>query len=213
MDEEINKKMFESLKLQLFANGVDDGEKKDVITLTEAELNAKLQSESDKRVQQALETAKQKWEQEYNTRLTTEKAEAEKLAKLSTEEKMKFEFDKEKNEFTKLKAEFVKKQLIAETATQLATEGLPAQFAHLLAVDTAEATKSNLDAFKTEWQKALETEVNKRLGQATTTVKAGEGAGGITLEQFTKMTYGERAKLSVENAELYKQLSAEELKK
>ena len=176
------------------------------VTLTQKELEAKLQSETDRKVSKALETAKAKWEEEFRQKLEAEKAEAEKLAKMSAEQREKAKFDKEREEFLKLKAEFEKKQLVAETATQLAEEGLPAQFAKLLAGQTAEETKQNLDAFKAEWQKALEAEVNKKLGQGVVP-KARSEVTGITKEQFEKMTYSERVKLFSDNPTLFNQLS------
>ena len=52
-------------------------------TYTEEELQKLIQSESDKRVTQAMKTAEQKWQREYEKKLEDEKSEAEKLAKMS----------------------------------------------------------------------------------------------------------------------------------
>ncbi|WP_202967987.1 capsid assembly scaffolding protein Gp46 family protein, partial [Clostridium perfringens] len=52
------------------------------------------QSEFDKRVAKALETAKSKWEMEKATELENAKTEAEKLAKMNAEQKAKYAEEK-----------------------------------------------------------------------------------------------------------------------
>ena len=54
----------------------------------------KYQSEFDKRVAKALETAKSKWETDKATELENAKTEAEKLAKMNAEQKAKYAEEK-----------------------------------------------------------------------------------------------------------------------
>ena len=53
----------------------------------------KYQSEFDKRVAKALETAKGKWETDYQAKVEEAKTEAEKLAKMNAEQKAKYAKD------------------------------------------------------------------------------------------------------------------------
>jgi hypothetical protein len=125
------------------------------ITMTQAELDAKLQSETDKRVSQAIKTAQAKWESEFNQKLESEKQEAAKLAKMSAEERERAKFAKEKEAFEKEKAEMARVKLEAETVKQLSTENLPTEFAKYVVGQDAESTLANINEFKESWQKAL----------------------------------------------------------
>ena len=90
------------------------GAEGEVMTFDEILQDKTYQSEFDKRVAKALETAKTKWEKEAEEKRT----EAEKLAKMNAEEKHKYELEKamkEKEEaLSKLNAYELKEQ-----ATQL----------------------------------------------------------------------------------------------
>ena len=131
------------------------------------DLNKLLQSETDKRVTSALQTAKSKWEAEFGVKLEHEKAEAARLAKLTTEQREKELFEKQKNEFDRERAEFQKAQLLSQTMLEMGTAGLPVNFAKFLIADTADAVKANLDEFKASWQEALQKAVDERLKGTT----------------------------------------------
>ena len=93
-----NKLVFD---LQMFADGEGDtgdtgdsagagGEEdkpKETKTYTKDEVDKLLQSETDKRVTEALKTSRAKWESEYQEKLEKEKEEVERLSKLSAKEK------------------------------------------------------------------------------------------------------------------------------
>lgn len=118
----------------------------------------------------------------------TEKLEAEKLAKMSAEEKAKFELDKQKNEFEKERLKFQNERMELEITKQLSIEDLPIDFAKYLMSDSAETAMSNIKEFKTVWQNALETEVNKRL--KGTTPKSGGSANNKEVDPFLKGLMG-----------------------
>ena len=62
------------------------------------------QSAFDKKIAQSLQTAKTKWQEE----LVKEKTEAEKLAKMKSDEKLQYQLDKEKTEKDKKGYDFRK---------------------------------------------------------------------------------------------------------
>ena len=142
------------------------------------DLNKLLQSETDKRVTSALQTARAKWESEFGAKLETEKAEAARLARLTAEQREKEIFEKQKSDFSKQQAEFQKQQLLNQTMLEMGTAGLPVTFAKFLMADTADAVKSNLDEFKTQWQDALQKAVDDRL--KGTTPKTGTESAAST---------------------------------
>jgi len=138
--------------------------------------NKDFQSEFDRRVTKALETAKGKWESEYQQKLEQEKSEAARLARLSAEERAKEEFKKEQEKFKLEKGSFERERMELETTKLLAAEKLPVKFAKVLMADTAENTKANVEAFKTAFSAAIEAAVTDRLKGSPP--KAGSGTEG-----------------------------------
>lgn len=176
------------------------------ITLTQQELDAKLQSESDKRVAQALKTAQEKWQKEYESKLELEKSEAEKLAKMSEADRLKAEFDKEKQVFEEQRKQFQKQQLESQTVKELATIGLPVEFSNFVLADDAGKIKENITSFKSQWDLAIEKAVNEKLQGTTPRSGTNQSGATITKEQFAKMGYKERMTLFESNPDLYNQL-------
>lgn len=155
-------------------------------TYTEQE----FQSEIDRRVTQALKTSQEKWRQEFQQKLEQEKQEAERLAKLSTEEREKAIFQKEREEFEKQKREFERERLTTQTLKTLATEDLPAECCDwiMAGVEKAEDIMTRITAFKKMFSEAVE----KRLEERTQTTTPGSGnnqmKSNYTLEDVKKMS-------------------------
>jgi len=170
-----NLKGLPKMKLQLFADSEntddldiedkakDTEEKQETKTYTQEELDELLQSETDKRVTQALKTAKAKWEKEYKEKLEKEKKEAERLSKLSAEEREKELLKQKKEELAEKERAIRIKELHLDTIEVLAEEGLPVGFAEFLIKDNAETTNENIKKFKKEWQEALSKAVDERI--------------------------------------------------
>jgi serine phosphatase RsbU (regulator of sigma subunit) len=133
------------------------------IVLTKEELDKKLQAEADKRVTSALKTAQAKWEEDYEIRLQKEKAEAEKLAKLSDEEKRKVLDEKRERELAEREKSIYKKELEIAAIKILDGKKLPVKFAHLLLGDNADETHANIETFEKEYHEAIERQVNERM--------------------------------------------------
>lgn len=178
-------------------------------TYTQEELDAKLQAESDKRVSQALKTAQEKWEKEFKEKLEAEKSEAEKLAKMSEADRLKAEFDKQKQAFEEERKQFQKQQLEMQTVKELSAIGLPVEFTQFVMADNADTIKTNIDLFKTHYDQSLEKAVNERLQGTTPKGGTVPNSGGITKEQFAKMSIIEKSKLMNENPELVNELYAQ----
>ena len=134
---------------------------------TAEELQAMLQKETDKRVTQALATAKTKWDAEFGEKLETEKKEAARLAKLTAEQREKELFEKQKSDFAKQQAEFQRSQMLNSAMIEMQKESLPVQFAEYLLDDTAEDVAANIASFKKDWQEALQKAVDDRLKGST----------------------------------------------
>ena len=191
------------MNLQLFSEDAETEEQAtEVKTYTEEELNAKLQAEADRRVTKALQTAKEKWEQEQAVKIEQEKE----LAKLSEEEKAKKQLEMERQSLEKERLEFKKIKLELETTKILDERKLPTKFAKYLIADDNEQTLANINEFQESWQQAIQSEIESRLKGKTPHKNGDTGVAGVTKEQFKKMGYTQRLELKNSNPELYNQL-------
>lgn len=99
-------------------------------------------------------------------RLKKERAkhkEAERLSKLSEEDRVKEQLNIDRAAFESEKAEFLKEKMLTSCQKELINNNLPTEFANLLVTDSADSTNENIKAFKEQWNKSLESAVNERL--------------------------------------------------
>ena len=158
-------------------------------TFTQAELDAII----EKRL--AKERAK------FEERLTAKVSEAEKLAKLSEEERAKAEIDIAKGElsamkaeFDKMKADFDREQLLSQVTKELDDRKLPISMAQALLGADAETTKANIDRFEGDWKASLENaikaEIKNSSSSPTVELRGEEGKHkdpkDMSLEEFIK---------------------------
>lgn len=135
-----------------------------------------MQSEFDKRIAKALETAKGKWETAKAKELEDAKTEAEKLAKMNADQKAEYEKQKREEDFNKRLADLNMRELKATAKETLASEGLPLELAEVLNYTDADTCNKSIEAVKTAFQSAVEKAVNERL-KGKGTPKAGDGSG------------------------------------
>ena len=168
----------------------------DVKTYTAEEVAKLIQSEADRRTNQAL--AKQKKEYEKKMSLSNldeqQRKDAEQQMKIAELEEQLAAFQIEKNR--------------SELKSVLSSRGLSAEFADIIAInDDIEASQSNIDKLDKLFKAAVKSEVEKRLaGNAP----KGNGSGTraeITKETFKKMSLSELTKLLETNPELYDKFS------
>ena len=167
----------------------------DVKTYTAEEVAKLIQSEADRRTNQAL--AKQKKEYEKKMSLSNldeqQRKDAEQQMKIAELEEQLAAFQIEKNR--------------SELKSVLSSRGLSAEFADIIAInDDIEASQSNIDKLDRLFKAAVKSEVEKRLaGNAP----RGNGSGTpaeITKEIAKKMSMAELNKLAEEQPELFSKL-------
>ena len=174
------------------------------------------QSDLDRAVQQGIATFQknhaEKIEQEARQKIEAELAEAEKMKKLTAEERVKLEAEKEKAKFDQEKAQFQKEKLTFETAKELVKRGLDESFAEFLVSDTAESTLERVNQFTEHFnaklKEATEKQVTERLGNGYVP-KSSTGASGVTLDAFLKMSFTQQNEIYENNRPLYDALMAE----
>lgn len=186
MDENMNNTSVETTETQT--------ETQETKTYTQEEVMALLQSETDRRVNQALKTQQKKYEQQLS------------LAKLDDEARAKAEKDNRIAELEQQLAAFQVEKNRSELKSVLSSRGLSAEFADIIAIDDdIEASQANIDRLDKLFKAAVKAEVEKRLAG-----NAPKGNGGataeLTREQARKMSLGEKNKLAIENPELFDKL-------
>ena len=164
-------------------------------TYTQEEVLKLLQSETDKRVSQALKTQQKKFEKQLS------------LSKLDDDERAKAEKDNRIAELEEQLAQFQIERNKSELKSVLSSRGLSAEFADIIAInDDIEASQANIDRLDKLFKSAVKAEVEKRLAGNAPKMGIGDGANEITHERFKKMSLTERNQLYRDNRELYDKL-------
>lgn len=164
-----------------------------VKTYTQEEVMALLQSESDKRVTQALK----KQQKEFDKKMS--------LSKLDDNERAKAEKDAEIAELREQLAAFQIEKNKSELKSVLSSRGLSAEFADIVAItDDIETSQANIDKLDRLFKAAVKAEVEKRLAG-----NAPKGNGGaaptITKDNIKNMSIAELQRLKKEQPEVYSQ--------
>lgn len=126
------------------------------------------QSEFDKRVQEAVDravsTAQTKWQSMTDDKLS----EAEKLAKMTKDERLEYIRQKERKEFEEEKEAFEKEKLLVEITKELQTQALPVAFADfLVTISDAEKIKDAISGIKKAWDAEISEAVKSKARQST----------------------------------------------
>lgn len=145
--------------------GANEGNETDIMTFDEILQDPYYQSEFDKKIAKALETARKKWEKEAEEKRT----EAEKLATMTAEEKHKYELEKalkEKEEaIARLNAYELKEQAI-----KIANEKeLPISLLSVIdyTKETAESIKTKIEEIEVVYKQAIQNGINDRMKEKT----------------------------------------------
>lgn len=168
----------------------------EVKTYTQEEVLQLLQSETDKRVSQALKTQQKKYEKQLS------------LSKLDGDERAKAEKDNRIAELEEQLAAFQIEKNRSELKSVLSSRGLSAEFADIISIsDDIEASQANIDALDKLFKAAVKAEVEKRLAGAGGSPKGNSGTPAeITKESAKKMSMAELNKLAETNPELFSKL-------
>lgn len=163
-------------------------------TYTQEEVFALLQSETDKRVSQALKTQQKKYEKQLS------------LSKLDGSEREKAEKDNRIAELEEQLAQFTIERNKSELKSVLSSRGLSAEFADIISItDDIETSQANIDRLDKLFKAAVKAEVEKRLAGSVPKGNATSPAE-ITKESAKKMTMAELSALEKSNPELFNKL-------
>ena len=173
----------------------DTNGSEEIKTYTQEEVLQLLQSETDKRVNQALKTQQKKYEKQLS------------LSKLDGSEREKAEKDNRIAELEEQLAQFQIERNRSELKSVLSSRGLSAEFADIIAInDDIETSQANIDKLDKLFKAAVRAEVEKRLAGHAPKGNGGSATAEITKESAKKMSMAELDKLSRENPELFNKI-------
>lgn len=162
-------------------------------TYTQQEVDELLQKETDRRVTAALKKQEQKL------------SEAAKLAQMSEQEKWEYQLKQREEEIARKEAALALAENKNAAAKLLADKQIPITLADFVVAQDAETMNKNIKALETAWAGALKIEVEQRLSGKSP--NAAQTQGGITKEQFNKMSLAQQAALAASDRELYNALT------
>lgn len=174
--------------------GNDGGQSAETMTFDAwLESNKEYQAEFDRRVSKATATAvtnaKEKWEMIADERVS----EAEKLAKMTKDERDKYNMQKRIKDLEAREKAIAKKELQATAKNALAEKELPLELAELLDYTDAEACNQSIEALDQAFRNAVAAAVKERLKGAEPIKKAPENDNDeeATMKlQVEKAVYG-----------------------
>lgn len=167
------------LNIQFFseeppADPTDPADPPEDITLTQAELDKKIEAEADRRLTKALEKKQSEWQAQLDEKLAAERKSAEEYAKMTAKEKEDAEYKKRVSDLEKREQELNKRQLLSQVEADLKENGLPVSFASsLLTVGGNEEIKEALNAIKQDFDNAVNEAVKDKLRQDTPKTSGG----------------------------------------
>lgn len=184
----------DNLENNVVNESVENTETVETKTYTQEEVLKLIQSETDKRVNQALATQKKKFDKQLS------------LSKLDDDERAKAEKDNRIAELEEMITQMNIANNKSELKSVLSSRGLSAEFADIINItDDIEASQANIDALDKLFKAAVKAEVEKRLAG-----NAPKGNGGstaeLTKESAKKLSMAEMNELSRTNPELFAKL-------
>ena len=152
---------------------------------------ALLQSETDKRVSQALKTQQKKHEKELS------------LSKLDGSEREKAEKDNRIAELEELVKQMNTERNKSELKSVLSSRGLSAEFADIVSIgDDIEEAQANIDRLDKLFKAAVKAEIEKRLAGNTPKGNGSTHSGEMTKEEYMALPMFEQNRLFETNPEL-----------
>lgn len=122
-----------------------------------------FQSEFDRRVSRALETARSKWAREMEQKVQQARLDGEERARMSGEERMALDLAEREARLEEREREIAVRELKAETMRILQERGLPMELADVIDHSDAEAAENSLNAVETAFRNAVRSGVEERM--------------------------------------------------
>ena len=133
-------------------------------TFTQEELNAILAKERGK------------WE----TKLSEQVEEAKKTAKMTADQKSRYEAEQAEKKLQERIAAVTKRELMADAKAELSEKGLPADLAELLVYSDEDAYRESLEKVVNAFSEAVDKQVTDKLNASAGTPRKGNGSSAMS---------------------------------
>lgn len=174
--------------------GNENQENKEVKTYTQEEVDALLQQETDRRIS----SAQKKWEKKSQEKVR----EAEKLAKLSEQERFQYELEQREKAIAEKEKQMALMENKAEASKALNERGISIALADFVVAEDADSMMENIKVLEEEFKKSVKAEVEKRLAGNSPKKNLGDSKG-MTREEFRKLSFARQTELLNENPDIY----------
>jgi len=169
-----------------------EGKPEDVLTLSKAEYEKQLQAEADKRVRQAEKTFEQKYEKELREKIQREREDAERLAKLTSDEREKELYERNKALLDEKERTLRQREMKLAAIDVLNEEDLPVSFADQLLGESVDDTHDRIKKFKKAWHEAIDKEVNARLKDRMPEGGGTKASGELDMNKIIRQGFRKR---------------------
>ena len=146
--------------------------------------NREFQSEFDRRVSRALETARGKWAQETKQKIERAREEAERLARMSGEERMAHDFAQREAELSRREMNILRRELRAEAAKMLSQRALPMELMEALNYESQEQVNLSMDAAEKAFRQAVQQGIEERMRSQPPTVSRSGRSGDLSDDEY-----------------------------
>lgn len=179
--------MYQKMNLQLFAEPASDPAPQ---SFDDVLKNKDYQAEFDRRVQKGIDTALAKAQEKWQALTDDKLSEAEKLAKMTKEEKAQYLAQKQEKALAAREADITKRELMAEAKNTLAEKKLPVGLAEVLDYTDAESCSKSIEAVEKAFQEAVQAAVEEKLKGGTPPRKAPSGGEDDLEKQVESLMMG-----------------------
>lgn len=167
-----------------------------VKTYTQEEVDRLVQSESDRRVSEALKKQQRKNEEKMR--------EAEKLSRMNDQEKYEYELKQREEAIILKEKELAIAENKATAMSILSEKGISTTLVDFVVAEDADTMKANIDLLDRAFKVSVRAEVEKRLGSSNPKRTQEQNTEAtLTREKFKKMTIAEQMRIYDTNPDLY----------
>ena len=174
-------------------------------TYSQAEVDALLQQETDRRVTSALKKQEEK--------LKTKVEEAKKLAVMDEKQRYEFELEQREKRVAEMEKELAISHMKDEATKILADKGLSISLVDLVVNEDADITNENISLLEKSFKQSVKDEVERRLAAKVPLKSLPTNEGSLTREQFYKLSLQEMMQVRDQQPELYEQFTGKHVDK
>lgn len=186
-------------------NATETNSGAETLTLTKEELATLLQKEADKRVTQAITTAKAKWESEMGSKIDSHLKDYEKKASMTPEQLKQLDLEEKFKMLDKKEKDYLKMTREMEISKKLSEKKLSTVLTKFVYAEEDAEVEQNIATLEQLVMGMVNEEVEKRI--SSTKTKASVNTNGLDKEAFKKLSIAERSELFRTNPTLFKELS------